>query len=58
MRLLKKNLARLSIVVGDLVSVEQSAFVYGCQILDGSMIMNEMISWCNEKKKKAMVFKV
>lgn len=49
---------RLISVVGNLVSVEQSAFVWGCQILDGPMILNVLISWCNNKKKKVMFFKV
>lgn len=49
---------RLSYVVGDLVSIEQSAFVRGRQILDGPMILKGLNSWCNNKKKKAMLFKV
>ncbi|GJX72023.1 RNA-directed DNA polymerase, eukaryota [Tanacetum coccineum] len=49
---------RLSRVIGRLVSKEQSAFICGRQILDGPMILSEVIEWCNQKKKKAMIFKV
>ncbi|GJY35882.1 RNA-directed DNA polymerase, eukaryota, partial [Tanacetum coccineum] len=49
---------RLSRVIGRLVSKEQSAFIRGRQILDGPMIFSEVIEWCNQKKKKAMIFKV
>ncbi|KAL4557832.1 hypothetical protein LXL04_036026 [Taraxacum kok-saghyz] len=49
---------RLKMVIGDLVSDPQSAFVAGRQILDGPLILNEVVSWCKAKKKKAMVFKV
>ncbi|GJZ04896.1 RNA-directed DNA polymerase, eukaryota, partial [Tanacetum coccineum] len=37
---------------------EQSAFIRGRQILDGPLILSEVIDWCNQKKKKAMIFKV
>ncbi|GKA94146.1 RNA-directed DNA polymerase, eukaryota, partial [Tanacetum coccineum] len=49
---------RLSSVIGSLVSKEQSAFIRGRQILDGPMILSEVIDWCNQKKRKAMIFKV
>ncbi|GJV32300.1 RNA-directed DNA polymerase, eukaryota [Tanacetum coccineum] len=48
----------LSMVIGDLISMEQSAFVRGRQILDGPMILSEVIAWCNHKKNKTMIFKV
>ncbi|GJX91700.1 hypothetical protein Tco_0345026 [Tanacetum coccineum] len=41
-----------------LISDVQSAFIANRQILDGSFILNELISWCKFKKFKAMVFKV
>ncbi|GJT24730.1 RNA-directed DNA polymerase, eukaryota [Tanacetum coccineum] len=47
---------RLSVVIDDLVSLEQSAFIKGRKILDGPMILNEVLSWCNNKKN--MIFKV
>ena len=49
---------RLSLVIGSLISKEQSAFIRDRQILDGPLILSEVIEWCNQKKKKAMIFKV
>ncbi|GKD05695.1 RNA-directed DNA polymerase, eukaryota [Tanacetum coccineum] len=49
---------RLSSVIGNLISTKQSAFIHGRQILDGTMILNEVMSWCKVKMKKAMGFKV
>ncbi|GJW55657.1 RNA-directed DNA polymerase, eukaryota [Tanacetum coccineum] len=49
---------RLSSVIGSLVSKEQSAFIRGRQIFDGPLILSEVIDWCNQKKRKAMIFKV
>nr|GEY59725.1 RNA-directed DNA polymerase, eukaryota, reverse transcriptase zinc-binding domain protein [Tanacetum cinerariifolium] len=49
---------RLSMVISDLVSDVQSAFVFIRQILDGPFILNELLSWCKFKKTKAMIFKV
>nr|GEZ11853.1 RNA-directed DNA polymerase, eukaryota [Tanacetum cinerariifolium] len=49
---------RIILVMLDLVSGVQSAFVANRQILDGPFILNELISWCKYKKTKAMIFKV
>nr|GEW62838.1 RNA-directed DNA polymerase, eukaryota [Tanacetum cinerariifolium] len=49
---------RLSYVIDDLISQEQSAFVKGGQIIEGPVILNEVISWCKTKKEKALLFKV
>ena len=49
---------RLSMMIGDLASKNQFAFVAGRQILDEPMILNEVTSWCKNKKKKMMLFKV
>ena len=49
---------RMATVIDGLVSKEQSAFVKGRQILDGPMILNEVVAWCKASKQKAMVFKV
>nr|GEW02867.1 RNA-directed DNA polymerase, eukaryota [Tanacetum cinerariifolium] len=58
-KIVRKILAnRLSVVIDILVSSEQSAFIKGRQILDGPMILNEMLCWCNNKKKQTMIFKV
>nr|GEW72640.1 RNA-directed DNA polymerase, eukaryota [Tanacetum cinerariifolium] len=48
----------LAMVISDLVSNTQSAFVAGRQILDGPFIMNEVLAWCKRKKKQAIIFKV
>ncbi|GJR55448.1 RNA-directed DNA polymerase, eukaryota [Tanacetum coccineum] len=49
---------RLSSVLSDLVSDVQTTFVSNRQILDGPFIINELLSWCKRKKKRAMLFKV
>ncbi|GJS82400.1 RNA-directed DNA polymerase, eukaryota [Tanacetum coccineum] len=49
---------RLSSVLNNLISEVQSAFLPNRQILDGSFIINELLSWCKLKKKQAMLFKV
>ncbi|GJV47243.1 RNA-directed DNA polymerase, eukaryota [Tanacetum coccineum] len=49
---------RLSLVIADLVSDTQSAFVANRQILDGPFILNEIFHWCKRKRKQAMFFKV
>nr|GFA20834.1 RNA-directed DNA polymerase, eukaryota, reverse transcriptase zinc-binding domain protein [Tanacetum cinerariifolium] len=49
---------RLAMVILDLVSDIQSAFVANRQILDGPFILNELLAWCKRKKKKSMIFKV
>nr|GEV67139.1 RNA-directed DNA polymerase, eukaryota [Tanacetum cinerariifolium] len=49
---------RLALVILDLISDTQSAFVANRQILDGSFILNELLHWCKRKKKQVMFFKV
>ncbi|GJT31740.1 RNA-directed DNA polymerase, eukaryota, partial [Tanacetum coccineum] len=49
---------RLSSVISDLISDVQTVFLPNRQILDGSFIINELLSWCRPKKHQAMVFKV
>ncbi|GJZ21181.1 RNA-directed DNA polymerase, eukaryota [Tanacetum coccineum] len=49
---------RLALVISDLISDTQSAFVANRQILDGPFILNELLHWCKRKKKQAMFFKV
>ncbi|GJX76497.1 RNA-directed DNA polymerase, eukaryota [Tanacetum coccineum] len=49
---------RLSLVISDLISDVQTAFLPNRQILDGPFIINELLSWCKLKKQQAMVFKV
>nr|GEW18464.1 RNA-directed DNA polymerase, eukaryota [Tanacetum cinerariifolium] len=35
-----------------------TAFLLSRQILDGSFVINELLSWCKHKKQHAMIFKV
>ncbi|GKB56734.1 RNA-directed DNA polymerase, eukaryota, reverse transcriptase zinc-binding domain protein [Tanacetum coccineum] len=49
---------RLSKVIDSLVSQEQSAFISGRQILDGPLILSEIIDWYKIQKKKMLLFKV
>ncbi|GJS89128.1 RNA-directed DNA polymerase, eukaryota [Tanacetum coccineum] len=49
---------RLALVIADLISDTQSAFVVNRQILDGPFILNEILHWCKRKKKQVMFFKV
>ncbi|GJS17303.1 hypothetical protein Tco_0411775 [Tanacetum coccineum] len=56
--LIPKLLAnRIALVVEDIVSLEQSAFVKGRKIMDGPMILNKILNWC-KKVGKTMVFKL
>ncbi|GJW02253.1 RNA-directed DNA polymerase, eukaryota [Tanacetum coccineum] len=58
-KIVSKILAnRLRMVISELISDVQSAFVSNRQILDGPFILNELISWCKAHKSKAMIFKV
>ncbi|GJU89969.1 RNA-directed DNA polymerase, eukaryota [Tanacetum coccineum] len=49
---------RLSLVINDIISLEQSTFIKGRQITDGPLILNEIISWCKYIKEQALMFKV
>nr|GEY53288.1 RNA-directed DNA polymerase, eukaryota [Tanacetum cinerariifolium] len=49
---------RLAMVIVDIVSDSQSAFVADRQILDGPFTLNEVLHWFKRKNKKAMFFKV
>nr|GEZ32629.1 RNA-directed DNA polymerase, eukaryota [Tanacetum cinerariifolium] len=58
-KVVKKILAnRLALVIADLLSDTQSAFVANRQILDGPFILNEILHWHKRKKKQTMFFKV
>ncbi|GJX88788.1 RNA-directed DNA polymerase, eukaryota, reverse transcriptase zinc-binding domain protein [Tanacetum coccineum] len=55
-KIIAKVLAnRISKVIDKVVSKEQSAFIYGRQILDDPLIISEVIQWY---KKKILIFKV
>nr|GEV12839.1 putative RNA-directed DNA polymerase, eukaryota, reverse transcriptase zinc-binding domain protein [Tanacetum cinerariifolium] len=49
---------RLSLVIGSCISPEQSAFIKGSNILDGPLILNEVINWYRKRKENLMIFKV
>ncbi|GKB55871.1 RNA-directed DNA polymerase, eukaryota [Tanacetum coccineum] len=50
--------SRLSLVISDLISDVQTAFLPNRQILDGPFIINEILARCKLKKRQAMIFKV
>ena len=49
---------RLALVIADLISDVQTAFLPSRQILDGPFIIDELLSWCKRKRYQAMLFKV
>ncbi|KAJ0638467.1 putative RNA-directed DNA polymerase [Helianthus annuus] len=49
---------RLKGIMGKIISEEQSAFLAGRNIMDGPLILNEIVSWLKVKKKVGMIFKV
>ncbi|GJY08595.1 putative RNA-directed DNA polymerase, partial [Tanacetum coccineum] len=58
-KIIAKILAnRLSRVIDSIISPEQTAFIRGRQILDGPLLVNELIDWYKRKKKTLMVFKI
>ncbi|GJU96537.1 putative RNA-directed DNA polymerase, eukaryota, reverse transcriptase zinc-binding domain protein [Tanacetum coccineum] len=58
-KIIAKILAnRLSKVIHKIVSKEQSAFIAGRQILDGPIILSEIIEWHKQRKKQLLNFKV
>nr|GEV35036.1 RNA-directed DNA polymerase, eukaryota, reverse transcriptase zinc-binding domain protein [Tanacetum cinerariifolium] len=49
---------RLQQVVHSVVSEVQTAYLKGRQIIDGPLMMNEIISWASKKKECLFLFKV
>ncbi|GJR98826.1 RNA-directed DNA polymerase, eukaryota, reverse transcriptase zinc-binding domain protein [Tanacetum coccineum] len=49
---------RLGSVIRSCISSEQYAFIKGRNILDGPLILNEVMAWYRKRKKELMVFKV
>ncbi|KAJ0428711.1 putative RNA-directed DNA polymerase [Helianthus annuus] len=49
---------RLKGVIHGLISEEQTAFLSGRSILDGPLMLNEIIPWLKRSKKAGMIFKV
>lgn len=48
----------ISKVINDVVSSEQYAFVHDRQILDGPLMVNELVEWYKKRRKKMMVLKI
>ena len=44
--------------MSSVVNIEQSTFIKGRQILDGPMMLNEIVGWSKARKRELMVFKV
>ncbi|KAJ9701691.1 hypothetical protein PVL29_006878 [Vitis rotundifolia] len=58
-KLLAKVLAnRLKLVIGKVVSADQNAFVKGRQILDASLIANEVVDYWQKRKEQGLVCKL
>lgn len=58
-KIIAKTLAnRISKVIQAIISENQSAFIKGRQILDGIVILNELIDEAKRKKIKIVIFKV
>ncbi|XP_071695291.1 uncharacterized protein [Rutidosis leptorrhynchoides] len=49
---------RILHVIDKLISPAQSAFISGRQILDGPMMLSEIISWYKKSNRKMLMFKV
>ena len=57
-KVISKTLARrLKPVMNKIISKEQTAFISGRDILDGPLMLNEVISWAKRSKHKTMIFK-
>ncbi|GJV55467.1 RNA-directed DNA polymerase, eukaryota [Tanacetum coccineum] len=58
-KILAKILAnRLSRVIDSVISPEQTTFIKARQILDGPLMLNEIINWYKKRKQSLMIFKV
>nr|GFB74734.1 RNA-directed DNA polymerase, eukaryota [Tanacetum cinerariifolium] len=49
---------QLAMVIPDLVSETQSAFISNKQILNDPFILNEVLNWCKRNRKQSMFLKV
>jgi hypothetical protein len=58
-KLIAKVLAsRLSSVMGSIIASSQSAFIKGRQLMDGVVVMNEIIDYARRAKKECLIFKI
>ncbi|KAM0042735.1 putative RNA-directed DNA polymerase [Helianthus debilis subsp. tardiflorus] len=49
---------RLKSVIGKVISINQSAFIKDRLILDGPLILNEVIAWAKKKRNQIFLFKI
>ncbi|KAJ9567733.1 hypothetical protein OSB04_003699 [Centaurea solstitialis] len=49
---------RLKAVIDSIIGYEQTAFIANRNILDGALIISEIISWAKASKRKTMILKV
>ncbi|KAK2413305.1 hypothetical protein QL285_036031 [Trifolium repens] len=58
-KLLSKVLAaRLAKVIGSIVSTSQSAFIKGRQLVDGVLVLNEVVDFAKKIGKECLIFKI
>lgn len=56
-KILSKTLSiRLKIFIGKVISPKQSAYIEGRSILDGPLVLNELLSWANKAKEKILSY--
>jgi hypothetical protein len=49
---------RLAKVMGSIISPNQSVFIKGGNLVDGVVIVNEVVDWAKKAKKECLIFKV
>ncbi|KAK2385146.1 hypothetical protein QL285_072415 [Trifolium repens] len=54
-KVLTKRLAR---VMDSIISPTQSAFIKGRNLVDGVLVVNEVVDWVKKQKKECIIFKV
>ncbi|KAK2444918.1 hypothetical protein QL285_015908 [Trifolium repens] len=54
----KVLVARLAKVIGDLIPNTQSAFIKGRQLVDGVLVVSEVIDYAKKSRKECLIFKV
>ncbi|KAF5808150.1 putative RNA-directed DNA polymerase [Helianthus annuus] len=58
-KVISKALAnRMKMVINELISEEQTAFLANRSILDGPLVLNELVPWLRSNKKEGFIFKV
>ncbi|XP_076897948.1 uncharacterized protein LOC143551383 [Bidens hawaiensis] len=58
-KVISKLLAnRMKVVLDSVISDQQSAFIRGKSIIDGPLVINEVVSWCKLKKNKCFFLKI